>query len=40
LIKATENALLYFEGVPEVIVPDNSERGRNHLSPFGKPGVS
>ena len=23
LIKATENALLYFEGVPEVIVPDN-----------------
>jgi len=23
LIKATENALVYFEGVPEVIVPDN-----------------
>ena len=23
LIKSTENALLYFEGVPEVIVPDN-----------------
>ncbi|KAA6322960.1 hypothetical protein EZS27_027550 [termite gut metagenome] len=23
LIKATENALLYFEGVPQVIVPDN-----------------